>query len=79
MKAVLLQENLQQALGNLQKAIPSRPQLPILSAILLTATTEGITVSATDLYFGVRSKVAAQVETEGTVAVPGKEFREGAI
>ena len=76
MKAVLLQENLQQALGNLQKAIPSRPQLPILSAILLTATTEGITVSATDLYFGVRSKVAALVETEGTVAVPGKEFRE---
>lgn len=76
MKATLLQENLQQSLGTLQKAIPSRPQLPVLAAILITASEDTLTIAATDLYFGVTARVAATVSEPGTVAVPGKEFRE---
>lgn len=76
MKLKVLQENLNKSLSNLQKAIPSKPQLPILSSILIEATKEGCTISATDLYFGVKSKVQTDIETEGTVVVPGKQFKE---
>lgn len=76
MKLKVLQENLNKSLNNLQKAIPSRPQLPILSSIFIEAKKDGCTVSATDLYFGVKSNVQTDVEIEGVVVVPGKQFKE---
>lgn len=76
MQLSALQENLQQALNYIQKAVPTRPQLPILSSILITVTEDTCTIGATDLYFGVRATVAAEIKKSGTIAVPGKEFRE---
>lgn len=76
MQIVVLQENLQNALTYLQKAIPSKPQLPILSSILITVSDNVCTVGATDLYFGVKATIAAQIDKPGQIAVPGKEFRE---
>ncbi len=76
MKLKVLQENLNNSLNNLQKAIPSRPQLPILSSILIESTKDGCTASATDLYFGVRSVIQVDSEIEGKVVVPGKQFKE---
>ncbi len=76
MKLKVLQENLNSSLNNLQKAIPSKPQLPILSSILIEANSDGCTISATDLYFGVKSSVQADVETAGVVVIPGKQFKE---
>ncbi|MBU0974364.1 DNA polymerase III subunit beta [Patescibacteria group bacterium] len=76
MKLKVLQENLNKSLSNLQKAIPSRPQLPILSSILIEANKDGCTISATDLYFGVKSNVQTDIETEGVAVVPGKQFKE---
>lgn len=76
MQIVILQENIQHALNYLQKAVPAKPQLPILSSILITVKDTICTLGATDLYFGVRATIAAQIEAEGMIAVPGKEFRE---
>lgn len=76
MKISLLQENLSQALQYLQKAIPAKPQLPILASVLCTANEKGLTVAATDLYFGVRTTVPANCEVDGVIAVPGKELKE---
>ncbi len=76
MQIVVLQENLQHALNYLQKAIPAKPQLPILSSILITVSDNICTLGATDLYFGVKATIAAQIEKPGMIAVPGKEFRE---
>lgn len=76
MQIVILQENLQHALNYLQKAIPSKPQLPILASILITVSDNVCTLGATDLYFGVKATIAAQIEKPGTIAVPGKEFKE---
>lgn len=76
MQITVLQENIQHALNYIQKAIPSKPQLPILSSILITVTDSSCTLGATDLYFGVRATMPVQVKEVGTVAVPGKEFRE---
>lgn len=76
MKLTVLQENLNQTLAILTKAIPSKPSLPILTAIKLTATDTFCSACATDLYFGVNTTIVAQVETPGTVVVPGKQFKE---
>lgn len=76
MKQIVLQENFQQALNYLQKAIPARPSLPILSSILLEVDEKTCTVSATDLYFGVRAVVPSKIEHTGSVTIPGKQLKE---
>lgn len=76
MKTHILQENLHKALSYLTKAIPSNPQLPVLSSVLFEATTSECIISATDLYFGVRVHLQASVETEGTIVIPGKQLSE---
>lgn len=76
MQFSVLQQNLQQSLKIIQKAVPVKPQLPILSSILITAKNNTLTLSATDLYIGMQAQVAASVQEEGTVAIPGKLFAE---
>lgn len=76
MKIDLLQENLRESLSHLQKVVPTKPSLPILSAILIQAQNGIITLSATDLYLGMTTTVAGVIHEEGVVAVPGKLFRE---
>lgn len=71
MKLKVLQENLKTALNNLQKAIPSKPQLPILSSVYLKAEKDQLTLAATDLYLGIKCTIPAKVEKEATLVVPG--------
>lgn len=76
MKLHILQENLVTGLSHIAKAIPANPQLPILSAVLLEVTENTCTISATDLYFGVKVQLQASVKESGSVAIPGKQFKE---
>jgi DNA polymerase-3 subunit beta len=76
MTITLLQENLQTSLNYLQKVLPSKPQLPILSSILLQIKSTTCTLAATDLYMGIRSTIPITSDEEGEVVVPGKQFRE---
>jgi DNA polymerase-3 subunit beta len=71
MKIKILQENLKVALGNLQKAIPSRPQLPILSSVYFRAEKDSLVLAATDLYLGIKCAVPAESDEEETLVVPG--------
>lgn len=73
MKISFLQENLLPALREVRKAIITKPQLPILSAVLLTAAEE-IVISGTDLYFGVQAVVPGVVSEKGVVAIPARPF-----
>ena len=75
MKFTVLQENLKNALSNLQRAIPGKPQLPILSSVYVKAEKNSITLAATDLYLGIKSTLAAEVKEEGTLVVPGEIFK----
>lgn len=72
MKLTVLQENLKNALSSLQKAIPSKPQLPILSSVYIQAKGESLTLAATDLYLGIKSTIPAKIEEEATLVVPGE-------
>lgn len=75
MKLTILQENLKAVLTSLQKAVPSKPQLPILSSILITVIENEIELAATDLYLGIKAKIKAEVEKIGQVVVPGDVFK----
>ncbi|GIK84490.1 MAG: DNA polymerase III subunit beta [Patescibacteria group bacterium] len=76
MKLKVLQENLNGSLAHLSKAIPNNPQLPVLSSVLITTENGICTFSATDLYFGIRCSLVVDSETDGSIVVPGKQFRE---
>jgi DNA polymerase-3 subunit beta len=72
MQFTVLQENLKTALRILSKAVPTKPQLPILSTVLCTVNDGEVTLSATDLYMGVTVRVPASVEADGIAAIPGR-------
>lgn len=76
MKIVILPENLSTYAPLINKILPSHSQIPILSNVLLEATKEGFYVKTTDLEIGAQIKIAAKIEVEGAVTVPGREFIE---
>jgi DNA polymerase-3 subunit beta len=75
MKIKVLQENLKQSLSYLQKVIPNKPQLPILSSILLKVEANKLLISATDLYLGIKTDLIVEVETGGSIVVNGEIFK----
>lgn len=75
MKINALQENLKQQLDYLQKVIPNKPQLPILSSIFLKTQDNRLVLAATDLYLGIRSSLVVEVKEKGSLVVDGDTFR----
>jgi len=76
MRATLLLENLLEKISFLNNAISTRPPLPILSGVLITAEKGKIKLSATDLELGIETSVPASVEEEGAAVIPAKPFFE---
>ena len=76
MKFSINQSELQNALAVVLKGIATRSTLPILSGIYLDARGDSMTLQATDLELSIQYTVAALVEDEGKVVVPGKLFSE---
>lgn len=76
MKVNFLTENTTDFLSLLGKVIPSHSQIPLLSSVLLEATTTEFKMSVTDLEFGVTVTIPAKIEESGGVLVPGKQFIE---
>ncbi|MEW6455988.1 MAG: DNA polymerase III subunit beta [Acidobacteriota bacterium] len=63
-------------LNILQDIVEKRNTMPILSNILLLTRNGSIEMIATDLEVGLITKFNADVEKEGSVALPGKKFFE---
>ncbi len=76
MKLTLLSQNLQKKISLVNHAISSRSPLPILSNFLLEAAAGKLRILATDLEIGLQVDVAANIEEEGSVAIPAKLFYE---
>lgn len=76
MRAAFLLENLLLKISFLNHAVSPRPQLPILSGVLIEAQKGKIKLSATDLEIGVSTEVPASVEEEGKAVVLAKPFFE---
>jgi len=76
MKVTLLQENLIKTIQTASRFIATKPQIPILSGILLKAKEGKLTYASTDLRVGFQTTEAAKIEEEGEVVVPSKVFSE---
>ena len=70
MKFSTSKNELQAALQKLSKATPSRSTLPILNSVLVTVSENETTIKSTDLEITVIVKLAASIETVGSVAAP---------
>lgn len=55
----------------LNKVVPSKPTIAILSHVLITAGNGELQLYATDLEVGLSITIPAQVDAPGTVALPG--------
>lgn len=76
MKLLVQQQDLLKTLEVVGKSIINNPPLPILSSVLLSTKDSTLSISATDLYFGVTARLKVDVVEQGTVAVLGKEFKQ---
>lgn len=72
MDIVVHQENLQRALGLIERVTAKNAALPILSNVLLKTEGGRLKLSATNLEVGITSTIGAKVSKEGQVAVPGR-------
>ena len=78
MKFIVEQDKLSSNLSWVSRAIPSRPNHPILSNILVDADAENqrLNLTAFDLSLGIRASMQATVEEGGTLTVPAKLFND---
>jgi DNA polymerase-3 subunit beta len=54
------------------RTLPSRPSLPVLAGLVLTADSEGLTLSSFDYEVSARVMISADVEVPGTTLVSGR-------
>lgn len=72
----VLQENLLKALTKTGRAISTKPQLPILSHVLLETENGGLRIAATNMETTESVHVAAKVEKDGALCVPARVLAE---
>jgi len=76
MKVQILKENLKHALSVVERAVAKNPTLPALGGIALVAQKNTLELSATDLEIGIRYKLLAKTEQEGSVAILSRLFTQ---
>ncbi|MBI2034104.1 MAG: hypothetical protein HYT11_00010 [Candidatus Levybacteria bacterium] len=76
MKLTILKENLNRALLTVNRVIPIKPQLPILSNVLIKTAGSEVKVAGTNLETGIQIAVGAKIEKEGEITVPGRLLTE---
>lgn len=68
--------DLSDAVLKVSKAIASKTTNPVLEGIKLIASSNELTLLATDLELSIEKKIRAEVKEEGEAVVPGKFFAE---
>ena len=76
MKITCLREDLKRGLSIVARAVSSRSMLPITQNVLLSTEQSMLRISATDLNIAMTTWIGAQVESEGSVAVPARLLSE---
>jgi DNA polymerase III subunit beta len=68
------QDELARALGVVSRALSTRTSVQILSGVLLEARGTELRIAATDMELSLRAGIAAQIEGDGAIVLPGKTF-----
>src|SRR5487761_79857 len=67
-------DELAQALSVVARALSTRTSVQILSGVLVEARGGELRLAATDMELSLRASVAAQIEGDGAIVLPGKTF-----
>ena len=76
MRFIVERDALAEAVAWVARSLPSRPVLPILSGLLIEASSDGLTLSCFDYEVSARIQVDAEVAEAGTALVPGRLLAE---
>lgn len=76
MKLSVLQENLHKGVSRANRVVSTRPQVPVLSNILLVASEEGLQVISSSLETTEKTTINARIDKEGGLCVPARVFVE---
>jgi DNA polymerase III subunit beta len=76
MKLEILQENLSRGLAIVCRTLSTKPQMPILSHVLLVAKSGQLNLTVSNLETTITVTVGAKVETAGDFTVPAKTLLE---
>jgi len=76
MELVVRKNDLLKELSLLQGIVERKNTIPILANVLLEATKDGVSLLATDLDVGLRSRCEAQVAKPGVLTLPAKKLFE---
>ena len=76
MKLTTKRDELVAKLSVVSRAVSTRAATQSLSGILLNAEEDGVSLSATDLEMGLKTKLDAEVEGAGSVLLPGRLLAE---
>lgn len=78
MKISVLQENLAKGLGIVNKAVESRPTMPVLGNILLETEDARLKLAAVNmgLGMGITCWIGAKVEQPGAITLPAKTLAD---
>jgi DNA polymerase III subunit beta len=76
LKAVCSRDELTRALGIVSRGVSTRTTVQILAGILLQADGGTLNLAATDMELSLRTSLEAQVESDGSVVVPGRLLLE---
>lgn len=74
MKISITKEQLSAGLQAVQNVVATRTTLPVLSNVLLRATSDRLELTATDLDISVTTSVPATVKKQGATTLPAKKF-----
>jgi len=71
-----VREDFADAVAWVARNLPSRPTVPVLAGVLLTATDSGLTISGFDYEVSAEVQVAAEIASAGSVLVSGRLLAE---
>ncbi len=70
------QDTFSKYLNIVSRIVNSKPGLPILNNVLVSASKSKVKLIATDLEIGINTWIGAEVQGEGTVTIPAKHLAE---
>lgn len=76
MESTVLKDSLRVGLSVVERVAAKSPSLPILGNILVSATKNIVELAATDLEVGVRYKILAKNEKEGSCVLPARSLSQ---
>lgn len=76
MKLTTPRDELVSKLSVVSRAVSTRAATQALTGVLITATSEGVSLAATDLDVGLQTDLSADVESQGSVLLPGRLLSE---